>query len=124
MAGTGNGDDRRVYSLDRGWKFLLDSNGTSKHSSQSNATCASPWCLPTFEDGSWRSVNVPHDFVVEGTFSQSADMAHGYLPYGIGLYRKRVAAPSSDEEAQMLAAGSLTAILVFDGVQRDSDVSI
>lgn len=39
--------------------------------------CTDARCLPGTDDSSWRSLSVPHDFVVEGNYSQSADMSHG-----------------------------------------------
>jgi hypothetical protein len=39
----------------------------------------SPVCT-AFDDSSWRHLNVPHDFVVEGTFTPTADRNHGFLP--------------------------------------------
>ena len=41
----------------------------------------------------WQSVNVPHDWVVENTFVKDNSMGSqpavsGYLPTGIGFYRK------------------------------------
>ena len=39
-------------------------------------------CDVNYSDAGWRSVNLPHDFVVEGSFNKYADGRHGYLPYG------------------------------------------
>ena len=39
-------------------------------------------CDVNYSDAGWRTVNLPHDFVVEGTFNKYADGRHGYLPYG------------------------------------------
>lgn len=36
--------------------------------------CTDPGCTPSTNDAGWRVVNLPHDFVVEGNFSQEADM--------------------------------------------------
>eukprot|EP01043_Picozoa_sp_COSAG02_P080820 COSAG02_NODE_19409_length_883_cov_1.146684_1_plen_193_part_10 len=42
-----------------------------------NGPCGVPQCQPTTDDSSWRSVNVPHDFMVEGNFSASNDISQG-----------------------------------------------
>ena len=113
-----------MHSLDKGWRFMLDGKGASSHSTP-GGSCESAWCKERFDDSSWRTVNLPHDFVVEGNFTQTADMAHGYLPYGVGLYRKVISIPSEDNKEELalqLASGMLTAVIVFDGAQRDSDV--
>ena len=80
-------------------------------------SCSEEWCAPTTDDSQWRSVEIPHDFVVEGTFSSSADKVHGYLPFGIGFYRKHLTLPSAHAG---LSAGTHFATLVFDGVQSTS----
>ena len=67
------------------------------------------YCQPSFDDSQWRSVDVPHDFVVEGAFSSSADQAHGYLPFGVGWYRKHIDLPSPNMDAVYE--------LTLDGVQ-------
>ena len=36
-------------------------------------------CAPKFDDGSWRDVNTPHDFIVEGVPNANCDRGHGYL---------------------------------------------
>jgi hypothetical protein len=38
----------------------------------------SPTCID-YADTDWRSISVPHDFVVEGTFSPNATENHGFL---------------------------------------------
>ena len=81
------------------------------------ASCSEAWCARSTDDSKWRSVEIPHDFVVEGVFSPSADMVHGYLPFGIGFYRKHLALPGAHAG---LLAGTHIATLVFDGVQTAS----
>lgn len=36
----------------------------------------------------WQSVTLPHDFVISGAFSPDNNSTLGYLPYGVGWYRK------------------------------------
>lgn len=67
-------------------------------------------------DGAWREVNLPHDWSIEGPFSERWASATGYLPGGIGWYRKEFDAPSS-------WSGQRVAI-EFDGVYRNSTVWI
>ncbi len=64
------------------------------------------------DDREWRLVDLPHDFVVEGRFDPAADRSHGYLPKGIGWYRRAFTLPAADRSKRIW--------LEFDGVYRDS----
>jgi beta-galactosidase len=52
-----------------------------------------------FDDGQWRSVDLPHDFSIEGPFDQHAKggKPNGFRPLGIGWYRKSFATPAGLE---------------------------
>jgi beta-galactosidase len=51
-----------------------------------------------FDDSSWRRLDLPHDWGVEGQFSTAGRGDTGRLPfYGIGWYRKKLTIPASDE---------------------------
>jgi len=80
-------------------------------------SCTDPRCLPGTDDSAWRVVNVPHDFVVEGNFSSSASTSQGFLPFGVGWYRKHFTPPAE-------LASAPTMYLDFDGIQTASDVWI
>ncbi len=83
-----------------------------------------------FDDSGWSAVDLPHDFVIEGKFSprrrrfdqagpatkeeRDAHALHGFLPVGVGWYRKRFRLPRSDL--------GRTLYLEFDGVYRDCQV--
>ncbi len=69
---------------------------------------------PDYDDASWRTLDLPHDWAVEGDFSPEADISHGYLPLGVAWYRKRFEIPAQD------AGGRL--FLEFDGIFRDAAV--
>ncbi|RYH08604.1 MAG: beta-galactosidase, partial [Alphaproteobacteria bacterium] len=69
-----------------------------------------------FDDSSWRTVTVPHDWSVEQEFSQSFSSGTGYLPGGIGWYRAHV----SLHELGELAAKHVR--LVFHGVYKNAQV--
>jgi beta-galactosidase len=49
-----------------------------------------------YDDGGWRTVDLPHDFVVEGPFDERENVGQGYRPKGIGWYRKSFVLPASD----------------------------
>ena len=72
-----------------------------------------------FDDAAWQKVHLPHDYVLDGTYTDSATKdrqvrAHGYLPYPVAWYRKHFSIPESDQ-------GKILR-LDFDGVFRDSEV--
>ncbi len=95
---------RAVVPLDRDWRF---------HQGQvSGAEKAS------FADGAWRSLNVPHDWSIEGPFSESAPTTGrgGYVPTGIGWYRKHFTLP------QTLSGRKV--YVEFDGVMENSTVYV
>jgi hypothetical protein len=63
------------------------------------------WKEPAFDDSAWRSVDVPHDFIIAGDetnttstdypYSEAADGHHGYIPRDrAGWYRKHFTLPS------------------------------
>ncbi len=49
-----------------------------------------------FKDTHWRKVQLPHDYIVEGEYSKTADAGHGSLPVYPAWYRKHFSVPSSD----------------------------
>lgn len=67
-----------------------------------------------FNDHSWRTVHLPHDYVVEGRFDPNGDASHGSLPTAPAWYRKTFTLPASD-------AGK-SVWIDFDGVYRDAKV--
>jgi beta-galactosidase len=73
---------------------------------------------PGFADAAWRVIDVPHDWSIEGPYSKDepAGGSGGYLPTGIGWYRKRFVLPPS--------AAARRVSIRFDGVYQRSDVWI
>ena len=109
--------ERKIYSIDRSWRFSLCEDDACAQGSP--ASCPEgAWCAVSLDDDAWRRVDVPHDFVVEGAFNNESDMAHGYLPYGVGLYRKALAVSAA--EAAAIRDGSLVAHVEFDGAQTST----
>ena len=101
-----------------GTRFLLDANWRFQRGGVAppgGAVCSDPRCLPGTVDSAWRVLDLPHDYAVEGNFSRSADMGHGYLPLVNATYRKHVALPPA-----ALNAGAVW--LEFDGIQSTSTV--
>ncbi len=98
------GNDRQRLLMDFNWKFSqTDTAGAEKVS---------------FNDSKWRTLNLPHDWSIENEFIQNAPTGGGggYLPTGVGWYRKHFVLPKS--------VVSKTAWIEFDGVYQNSDVWI
>jgi len=57
-----------------------------------------PMCGTDYDDSDWRVVSVPHDFVVEGAFDQTADMSHGYLNDGMAWYRSHFVVEEDEKD--------------------------
>ena len=69
---------------------------------------------PGFADSAWRTVHLPHDYVIEGAFTPKGDASHGsMIPTG-AWYRKTFTLPASDKGKALW--------LDFDGIYRDSIV--
>ena len=95
---------RQRFSMDPGWRFTLgDPSGAER---------------PSFDDRSWRQLDLPHDWSIEGAPRQDAPGGGrvGFFPSGIGWYRKAFRLPTG--------APRSTAWLEFDGVYMNSDVWI
>jgi len=71
-----------------------------------------------FDDAAWRALDLPHDWSIEGEFSEQnpAGVGGGALPGGVGWYRKTFSVPAAD-------SGRLV-FVEFDGVYRNSEVWI
>jgi beta-galactosidase len=71
-----------------------------------------------FDDSAWRELDAPHDWSIEGPFDRDAPTRRGggYLPAGIGWYRKHFTLPAEDAGRRVFVE--------FDGVMAHSDVWI
>jgi len=95
---------RVTSTFDGDWRFLKgDAPGAEK---------------PDFDDGAWQKLDVPHDWSIEGPFDgkNPTGGAGGFLPAGIGWYRKHFRLPIEYQERRIL--------IDFDGVMANSDVWI
>ncbi|MGC8824432.1 MAG: beta-galactosidase GalB [Bacteroidales bacterium] len=73
---------------------------------------------PTFDDTRWRVLNLPHDWSIEGEFSDKhpATPGGGALPGGVGWYRKTFTIDPKDKDFLFF--------IDFDGVYRNAEVWI
>jgi beta-galactosidase len=91
-------------SFDSGWKFRGgDWPGAEE---------------PKLSDADWRTLDLPHDWSIEGSFDEKAPSSYcgAYLPAGIGWYRKQFRIPDSYKDKDLT--------IEFDGIYQLSDVWI
>lgn len=95
---------RVTLAFDADWRFLKqDAPGAEK---------------PEFADSAWRTVNLPHDWSIEGPFDRQnpTGAAGAFLPAGIGWYRKHFTLTADQARRRVFVE--------FDGVMANSDVWI
>lgn len=94
----------KTINIDKDWKFHLgDVTGGEQTS---------------FNDNDWRKLDVPHDWSIEGSYDSLAitKRGGGYLPAGIGWYRKTFTLPKSNAGKRIY--------IELEGVMANSDVWI
>ena len=97
---------RDVVNFNKDWKFCL------------NIEAHENPAAPEFDDSGWRTLDVPHDWAIEGDFDEHnpSGTGGGALPGGIGWYRKTFKVSKKDK-------GQVFSI-EFDGVYMNSSVYI
>lgn len=93
------------------WKFnLISATANTAYSSTAEAAAG-------FDDASWRTVNVPHDWSVELDFNASSPATYegGYLDGGDAWYRTTVSVNKQSGRRY---------VLCFDGVYMESTVYV
>jgi beta-galactosidase len=93
---------RLELAADANWKFLAgEASGAEARS---------------FDDSKWRSVDLPHDWSIEGLPAEQnpTGKGGGFFPAGTGWYRKSFTAPAEWKGRRVSVE--------FDGVYRDATV--
>jgi beta-galactosidase len=92
---------RESIPLDNGWRFHLGDDPAARR--------------PDFDDTSWRTLDVPHDWSIEGPVNPppEGEGNGGYFSHGIGWYRKSFTLPPT---------ASKKVLIEFDGVYMNSEV--
>lgn len=93
---------RKVEPINTQWRFYLGDVAGGESAA--------------LDDSGWRLLEVPHDWSIEGRYDENNPTARGggYLPAGIGWYRKSVYIPES--------ARGKRVFIEFDGIMANSDV--
>jgi beta-galactosidase len=90
--------------FDYNWKFFLGDTASAK--------------LNEFNDMAWRSLDLPHDWSIEGKIDHKnpTGIAGGFFPAGVGWYRKSFTVPA-DWKGKSIS-------IYFEGVYMNSEVFI
>lgn len=104
LATNGFSQARKVINFDSDWQFIKGEAANAE--------------TPSFDDTKWRTLNVPHDWSIEGPYDKAnpSNRGGGYLPTGIGWYRKTFKIDKADAKKIWTVE--------FDGVMANSDVWI
>ena len=105
LSGCGSAvSPRESIDFNDGWTFHL---GDVPEASQ-----------PDFDDSSWRKLDLPHDWAIEGDFSEDnpSGIGGGALPGGTAWYRKTFEVPEEDSSRLFR--------LEFDGVYMNAEVFV
>lgn len=95
---------RAVNNFDKNWSFIQeDASGAEQ---------------TAFNDSKWRKLDVPHDWSIEGNYDKANPTGRGggYLPAGIGWYRKSFTLDPSWAKKKVS--------IQFDGIMANSEVWI
>jgi beta-galactosidase len=94
----------KKVSFNQNWRFQLGDVANGQDAS--------------LNDSQWRQLNLPHDWSIEGEFSEKhpAGTGGGALPGGMGWYRKTFIVPATAKRKLVF--------IEFDGVYRNSEVWI
>ncbi|MFV0520848.1 MAG: sugar-binding domain-containing protein [Mangrovibacterium sp.] len=95
---------RKTINLDKGWSFIQEDVKGAE--------------ALKFKDKHWQKLDVPHDWSIEGTFDRDEPSGRGggYLPTGIGWYRKQLEIPKEYADKKIYVH--------FDGVMSHSTVYV
>ncbi|MFY0687665.1 MAG: DUF4982 domain-containing protein [Cyclobacteriaceae bacterium] len=96
---------QRILDFNNEWNFLLTQDSSSTAESAINVN-----------DGDWETIRLPHDWSIAQNYDTvKTDGATGYLPGGIGWYRKTFDQTVSDDQKTFI---------LFDGIYNNADVWI
>lgn len=114
--------ERQILSMDRGWRFHegdIPINRYKLHDilyMSTRSACARGAGRRDLDDSQWRLVNLPHDYVVEGTPTPEAPGSHGSLVRRNAWYRKTFKLSEADRGKHM--------VIHFEGVCSACEVFV
>jgi beta-galactosidase len=116
-----NDTPREHLSLDSSWKFSLNESLGAGYGREKGGYGSPAATRMEFNDLTWRTINLPHDWAVELPFDKTATRNGGFKPIGSGFaknnfgwYRRSLTLPSTDAGKRIY--------LQFDGAMHDATV--
>ena len=104
---------RSLESFNLGWKFTKYFNASTDMATTDKEPAGLQ--LPSADDNSWRTLDLPHDWAIEGPFSDTLENNTGLLPWkGIGWYRKHFTLNEADKDKRIY--------IDFDGAMAYSEI--
>jgi beta-galactosidase len=104
---------RSRESFNQGWKFVKYFNASVDSVTRDREP--ENLQLPSVNDNSWRTLDLPHDWAIEGPFSDTLENNTGLLPWkGIGWYRKHFIVSENDKGKRIYVD--------FDGAMANAKV--
>ena len=104
---------RSRESFNNGWKFIKYFNASDKKVLTDKEPVNLQ--LTSVNDNNWRSLDLPHDWAIEGPFSDTLENNTGLLPWkGIGWYRKHFTISANDKGKRIYVD--------FDGAMANAKV--
>ena len=97
----------KAEKLDDDWRFMRVDSAWNQFESPDMKE-------PGYDDSRWRQVTLPHDWGVEQPMSPDKGSCQGYLPGGIGWYRRHLPPASSRPDGKLF--------IYFEGVYNYSEV--
>ena len=88
--------------INNNWRFILQDVKNAENAE--------------LNDSRWQKIDLPHDWSVKGQLSSTLASCTGYLPGGIGWYRKAINIPADRQNEKVY--------FYFEGVYNRSDVYI
>jgi len=97
-----NSPQNRSMRIDFDWKFSIGDHDGAE--------------IEGYDDSSWRSLDLPHDWSIEGEYSKDNPTSTqcGFLPSGIGWYRKELVLEGKDLDQHLE--------IQFDGIYMNSEI--
>jgi beta-galactosidase len=104
---------RSRESFNEGWKFVKYFNASDEAATFDKEPTGLE--SPSFNDNTWRTLDLPHDWAIEGPFSDTLENNTGLLPWkGIGWYRKHFTVNETNKDIRFY--------IDFDGAMAYSQV--
>ncbi len=113
---------RETLSLDKGWRFhqgdipfpvIKGHNETYRNAKAGRASGAA---ATDYDDSSWRLLDLPHDWAIEGRVDSTANLSQGYYHRGFGWYRRKFRLAPEDKGKHIE--------LQFDGIATHATIWI